>query len=136
MINSAVFVGRLTRDPELEQKQSGPVTKFKLAVDRAFKREGGQEADFFNCVCFNKTAELVAQYCDKGMLVGVEGRVEIDIVEKDGHANYYTNVIANNVRFLESRAEAERRRAASGQPAPSQAPAPAQAAEEQEDPFA
>ena len=111
MINVVVLAGRLTADPEATTSASGTaVTKFRLAVDRQYKKEGGQEADFFGCVTFGKVAESVSQYCDKGALVAVEGRVEIDQVEKDGHTNYYTNVIANGVRFLESKAQAEARR--------------------------
>ena len=101
----------MTADPETSESASGTaVTKFRLAVDRQFKKDGGQEADFFPCVAFGKTAETVAQFCDKGMAVAVEGRVEIDRVEKDGRTNYYTSVIANGVRFLESKAQAEARR--------------------------
>ena len=119
MINNLVLAGRLTEDPEAKEASSA-VTTFKLAVDRSFKKEGGQEADFFNVVCFGKTAENVMKYCDKGMAVAIEGRVEIDLVEKEGHTIYYTKIIANNVRFLETKAQAQARRGGS-----SKAPEPA-----------
>lgn len=115
MINNVVLAGRICKAPETKEKSSGAVTTFRLAVDREFAKEGGQQSDFFNCVCFGKTAENVAQYCDKGMPVALTGRVEIDQVEQDGGGmNYYTKVIAQNVRFLETKAQAEARRASSG----------------------
>lgn len=127
MINNLVLAGRLTADPESRETNGGTLTTFKLAVDRQFAKDGDQQADFFNCVAFGKTAENVAQYCDRGMPVAVEGRVQIDQVEKDGHTNYYTKVVANNVRFLETKAQAEARRAAAGKSA--------QTAGEMDDPF-
>jgi single-strand DNA-binding protein len=134
MINNVVLAGRLTSDPEPKETNGTAVTKFRIAVDRSFKKEGGQEADFFSCVAFGKTAENVAQYCDKGMAVAVEGRVEIDQVEKDGRTNYYTNIIANSVRFLESKAQAEARREQAGGARQERAARPAPAPENN-DPF-
>lgn len=137
MINSVVLVGRLANDPEMRYTHTGtPVANFRLAVDRGRKSDGGEDqTDWLNIVAFQKTAELVAQFLDKGALVGIEGRIQSRSWEgNDGKRNYAVEIVANNVRFLESRAEAERRRAASGQPAPSQAPDPAHDAEE-EDPF-
>lgn len=111
MINNFVLAGRLTADPEMNESQGGTtVTKFRVACDRQFKKDGGQEADFFSCVAFGKTAEMVAQHFEKGAPIAVEGRVEIDQVEKEGRTNYYTNVVVNSVRFIETRAAAEARR--------------------------
>jgi single-strand DNA-binding protein len=121
MINNVVLVGRLANDPEMKYTQSGmPITSFRLAVDRGRKNEAGEDqTDWLNIVAFQKTAELVAQYCDKGSLVGIEGRIQSRTWEgQDGKKNYSVEIVANNVRFLESRAEAERRRAARGQSAP------------------
>lgn len=132
MINNVVLAGRICKEPESRETGSTTVTSFRLAVDRQFRKDDQQEADFFNCVCFGKAAENVAQYCDKGMPVAVEGRVEIDQVEKDGHTNYYTKIVANNVRFLETKAQAEARRASAGRSAPApQTPT----AGEMDDPF-
>lgn len=117
MVNNVVLVGRLANDPEMKYTQAGmPITTFRLAVDRGRKNEQGEsETDFLNIVAFQKTAELVAQYCDKGSLVGIEGRVQSRTWEgQDGKNNYSVEIVANNVRFLESKAEAERRRAAKG----------------------
>lgn len=122
MINNVVLVGRLANDPEMKYTPSGmPITTFRLAVDRGRKNDAGEDqTDWLNIVAFQKTAELVAQYCDKGSLVGIEGRIQSRTWEgQDGKKNYSVEIVANNVRFLESRAEAERRRAARGQSAPS-----------------
>jgi single-strand DNA-binding protein len=145
MINNVVLVGRLANDPEMKYTQSGmPITNFRLAVDRGRKNEQGEsETDWLNIVAFQKTAELVAQYCDKGSLVGVEGRIQSRTWEgQDGKKNYSVEIIANNVRFLESRAEAERRRQSRGQYPPagaaSAAPPPADnygPIRDNEDPF-
>jgi single-strand DNA-binding protein len=124
MINNVVLVGRLANDPEMKYTPSGmPITNFRLAVDRNRKNEAGEkETDFLNIVAFQKTAELVAQYCDKGSLVGVEGRIQSRSWEDaNGKRQYMVEIVANNIRFLESRADAERRRAARGQDGPSAA---------------
>lgn len=121
MINSVVLVGRLANDPEMRYTPSGmPIANFRLAVDRGRKSESGEDqTDWLNIVAFQKTAELVAQYLDKGSLVGIEGRIQSRSWEgNDGKRNYSVEIIANNVRFLESRQEAERRRAARGQSGP------------------
>ena len=136
MINSVVLVGRLANDPEMRYTPAGmPIANFRLAVDRGRKSESGEDqTDWLDIVAFQKTAELVAQYLDKGALVGIEGRIQSRSWEgNDGKRNYRVEIIANNVRFLESRQEAERRRAARGQsgppgisqPPPQQAPRPA-----------
>lgn len=120
MINSVVLVGRLANDPEMRYSTSGtPITNFRLAVDRGRKSEGGkQETDWLNVVCFQKTAELASQYLDKGSLVGIEGRIQSRSWERDdGKREYAVEIVAEGVRFLESRAEAERRRAGRGEPA-------------------
>lgn len=143
-INNVVLVGRLANDPEMRYSPSGtPITNFRLAVSRGRKSESGEEqTDWLNVVCFQKTAELVSQYCDKGMLVGVEGRVQSRTWEgQDGKKNYAVEICVNNVSFLESKAEAERRRAAAGNPVPqSRAEAERQAQEQaggadEQDPF-
>ena len=73
MLNRALLVGRLTRDPELRRTGSGKaVTSFNLAVERNFKSDD-QEADFINCVCWGKIAENTERYCSKGSLVSVDG---------------------------------------------------------------
>ena len=145
MINNVVLVGRLANDPEMKYTPSGmPVTTFRLAVDRGRKSESGEsQTDWLNVVCFQKTAEFVAQYMDKGAMIGLEGRVQSRTWEgQDGRRNYAVEIVANRVHFLESKAEADRRRAAKGQAAPTGTPAAAPPppdepgpVEDYEDPF-
>lgn len=142
MINSVVLVGRLANDPELKYTTSGmPVVNFRLAVDRGRKNEAGEDqTDWLDIVAFQKTAELVSQWLDKGSLVGIEGRIQSRSWQtQDGSKRYAVEIVANNVRFLESKQEAERRRATRGTsgpsgatpqwPAPQVAPEPAASAE-------
>ena len=102
MINRAVVCGRLVRDPELRRTQNGtPVTSFTLAVNRTF---GEHEADFLNCVAWNKTAEIVDQYCSKGNLVGVEGRLQSrSYQDNQGNNRTVVEIIADQVQFMQSK---------------------------------
>ena len=116
MINNVVLVGRLGNDPEMRYTPSGTaITSFRVAVSRPPRRdapEGEEQTDWLNIVTFAKTAENCAQYLDKGSLVGVEGRVQSRSWEgSDGQRRYAVEINARNVQFLESRQEAERRRA-------------------------
>ena len=103
MLNSVSLVGRLTRDPELNYTQSDlAVCKFTLAVDRSFKKDGQQSADFPRIVCFGKTAENVGKFLGKGRLVAVAGRIQTGSYKNDeGRTIYITDVIADNVQFLD-----------------------------------
>lgn len=102
MINRAVICGRLVRDPELRRTQNGtPVTSFTLAVNRTF---GEHEADFLNCVAWNKTAEIVEQYCSKGNLVGVEGRLQSrSYQDNQGNNRTVLEIVADQVQFMQSK---------------------------------
>ncbi len=104
MINRAILVGRLTRDPELRRTSNDiPVTSFTLAVNRTFKnQQGEQEADFIQCVVWRRQAENVAQYVKKGSLVGVEGRIQTrSYDDQDGVRKFIVEVVADSVQFLE-----------------------------------
>jgi single-strand DNA-binding protein len=103
MLNICVLIGRLTKDPDLRYTPNGKaVATFTLAVDRAFSKE--KEADFIPCVAWGKTAENCANYIGKGSLVAVEGRIQVRTYEaKDGGKRWATEVIADNVRFLDRR---------------------------------
>ncbi|WP_342538479.1 single-stranded DNA-binding protein [Sporosarcina sp. FSL K6-1540] len=106
MINRVVLVGRLTKSPELKYTQTGvAVTRFILAVNRAFKNAAGeQEADFISCVAWRKQAENVANFLKKGSLVGVDGRIQTGSFEgSDGKRVYTTEVVADSTQFLEPR---------------------------------
>ena len=102
-MNKVILVGRLTRDPDIYKKDESITVKFSLAVDRRFKTEGGQEADFPNVVAFGKTAEFISKYFFKGMKIGLVGRIQTGSYEKDGVKHYTTDVVADEVEFAESK---------------------------------
>lgn len=105
MLNRVVLIGRLTKDPELRYTPNGvAVTQFTLAVDRQFSNQQGErEADFIPVVTWNKLAETCANYLRKGRLAAAEGRIQVRNYENnEGKRVYITEVIADNVRFLES----------------------------------
>lgn len=105
MLNRVILIGRLTRDPELRYTPSGvAVTQFTLAVDRPFTSQGGErEADFIPIVTWRQLAETCANYLRKGRLTAVEGRIQVRSYDNnEGRRVYVTEVVADNVRFLES----------------------------------
>lgn len=105
MLNICVLIGRLTKDPDLRYTPSGTaVAKFTLAVDRPRRSDSEKETDFIPVVAWGKTAENCANYIGKGSLVAVEGRIQVRTYEaKDGGKRWATEVIADNVRFLDRR---------------------------------
>ena len=106
-MNKVILIGRLTKDPELRTIASGnATTSFTIAVNRNFTNQNGErEADFINCVAWRKQAENVAKYCAKGSQVAVEGRIQTRSYDaQDGTKRYVTEVVADNVTFLGSRA--------------------------------
>lgn len=126
MINQLVLVGRLTRDPELRYTQSGiAVARFTLACDRPFTgQDGKKEVDFIDCVVWRKQAENVTQYLKKGSMAGLTGRLQISSYDdKDGNRKYRAEVVADSVRFLESKKDGES--AAPRQEAPTKQETPA-----------
>ncbi|QUH21449.1 single-stranded DNA-binding protein [Alkaliphilus sp. B6464] len=100
-MNRVILIGRLARDVEFKYIASGKaVATFSIAVNRPFSKK--KEADFFNVVVWGKTAENCANYLAKGRLVGLEGRLQSRSYEaQDGQKRYVTEVIADNVEFLE-----------------------------------
>lgn len=106
MINNVTLVGRLTKDPEMKYTKSGvAVVSFTLAVNRTFtNQKGEQQADFISCLAWRKTAVNLADFQRKGNLVGVVGRIQTSNYEgADGKRVYKTEVVAENIHFLESR---------------------------------
>jgi single-strand DNA-binding protein len=104
-LNRVILIGRLTRDPELRYTPSGvAVTQFTLAVDRPFTGQGGEkEADFLPIVTWKQLAELCANHLKKGRLTAVEGRIQIRNYENnEARRIYVTEIVADNVRFLDS----------------------------------
>ncbi len=110
MLNSVILIGRLTKDPELRYTPNGiAVSTFTLAVGRNYTNKQGQkETDFINIVTWRGTAESIAKYITKGRLVAVEGKIQTRNYENnEGKRVYVTEVIADNVRFLESSNKSE-----------------------------
>lgn len=102
-MNNVSLIGRLTKDPELRYTPSGvAVARFTLAVNRQYKKEGEQEADFIRIVTFRKTAENTANFCKKGSQVAVTGRIQTGSYDgQDGKKVFTVEVVAENVQFLE-----------------------------------
>ena len=109
MINRVVLVGRITKDPILRKTPNGTsVVSFTIACNRRIKQEGQPDADFINCVAWNKTADFMAQYVRKGALLGLEGRIQTrSYDDKDGKRVYITEVVADSVQALGSKKAAE-----------------------------
>lgn len=103
MINRVVLVGRMTRDPQLRVTYTNKnVTSFTLAVGRV----GSDEADYINCVVWNKIAENVEKYCSKGSLVGVEGKLQSRSYDNaQGQKVYVTEVLCSSVQFIDTKRE-------------------------------
>jgi single-strand DNA-binding protein len=106
MLNRVILIGRLTKDPELRYTPAGvAVTQFTLAVDRPFanSQTNKKEADFIAIVTWRELAETCANYLRKGRLCAVEGRIQVRSYDnKEGKKVFVTEVVADNVRFLES----------------------------------
>lgn len=105
MLNRVILIGRLTRDPEMRYTPNGvATTTFTLACDRPFTNANGErEADFISIVTWRQLAETCANYLRKGRLTAVEGRIQTRHYENsEGRRVYVTEVVADNVRFLES----------------------------------
>ncbi len=106
-MNSINIIGRLTRDCDLKfaQGSGNAVCKFTVAVDRDFKNKDGQkEADFLNCIIFNKAAESLSPYLTKGKLVGISGRVQTgNYTNKEGNKVYTFDVMVEKTKFLDSK---------------------------------
>ena len=105
-MNKAILIGRLTRDPELRTTPTGRnVCQFSVAVSRTFTNANGErEADFINCVVWDKQAENLVKYQKKGNQIAVDGRIQTrNYEDKDGKRVYVTEILANNISFLDSK---------------------------------
>lgn len=111
-MNKAILIGRLTKDPELKYTGSNiPVATFSLAVNRPFANQNGEkETDFINIVVWRKQAETAKNFISKGSLVAVEGRIQTrNYVAQDGTKKYITEVVADNIQFLETKKQSQMR---------------------------
>jgi single-strand DNA-binding protein len=110
MLNRVALVGRLTKDPEVRYTADNqtPIAKFTIAVDRTFKRDGQPSADFIPIIVFGKSAENCGKFIKKGRLVAVSGRIQTrSWDDQDGKRHYATEVIADEVDFLDRGSDAK-----------------------------
>lgn len=109
-MNKVVLMGRLTRDPDVRYSQGETplaIARYTLAVDRRFKRNGEQDADFINCVAFGRTAEFAEKYLKQGTKMVVSGRIQTgSYTNRDGVKVYTTEVVIEEQDFAESKAAA------------------------------
>ena len=100
-MNHWVGIGRLTRDPNVKYTQSGKAyASFTLAIDRRKSGDGNPQADFIQCVAWEKIAEVISQYCTKGQKIAVEGRIQTRSYDaNDGTKRYVTEVVVQSMEF-------------------------------------
>ena len=106
MLNQIVLVGRLTRDITVNKSDKGnKVATLSLAIPRSFKNsEGVYDTDFIDCVLFDNIADNTSEYCKKGDIVGIKGRLQSRVIEKDKkEKEYVMDVVCEKVTFLSSK---------------------------------
>lgn len=94
-MNKVVITGRLTKKPELKELKESKLCEFTLAVNR-----DKEKTDFINCIVWNKQAENLVKYQDKGSLIAIFGEIRVDAYEIEGNKRYKTYVLVNNIEFL------------------------------------
>ena len=106
-MNRVILMGRLTKNPEIKyagKDNDMAVARYTLAVNRRYKRDGEQEADFISCVTFGKSAEFAQKYLHKGMRIVIGGRISTgNYKDKDGKMIYTTDVIVDEQEFADSK---------------------------------
>ena len=124
-MNKVILMGRLTRDPSIRYTQGENntcVARYTLAVDRKYKREGEQAADFINCVAFGKTAEFTEKYLKQGTKIVITGRIQTgSYTNKDGNKVYTTDVIVEDCEFTESKNASQSTQPSQPEPSPTDA---------------
>ncbi|SHE52445.1 single-strand DNA-binding protein [Atopostipes suicloacalis DSM 15692] len=110
-MNRLTVVGRIVRDVELREVGDGKIVMNNtLAIPRTYKVDHGQETDFINFVAWGKRAELIEEYCDKGNLVGLDGKIQSRNYENDkGQTVYVVEMLVDSVHFLQPRNSTRRR---------------------------
>ena len=120
-MNLVILIGRLTRDPEIRYSQgekSTAVARYTLAVDRTYRREGENNADFIGCVAVGRSAELAEKYFRQGTKIAITGRIQTgSYVNREGRKIYTTNVMVETQEFAVSKGETQ-------EPAPKGSPMP------------
>lgn len=106
-MNKTILMGRLTRDPEVRYsagENAMAIARFTLAVNRRFRRDGEQNADFISCVAFGKTAEFIEKYITQGRQICISGRIQTgSYTNRDGQKVYTTEIVVEEVDFADSR---------------------------------
>ena len=109
-MNKVILMGRLTRDPEVRYgsgENSTAVARYTIAVDRRFKRDGEQSADFIGCVAFGRNAEFAEKYLRQGTKIVLTGRIQTgSYTNRDGQKDYTTDIVVEEQEFAESKAAA------------------------------
>ena len=107
-MNKFIGLGRIVRDPEVRYSQgenSTAVARYTLAIDRRFRKEGEQTADFISCVAFNKQAEFCEKYLRQGTKIAIVGRIQTGSYKnRDGQTVYTTDIVVEEQEFAESKA--------------------------------
>ena len=124
-MNKVILMGRLTRDPSIRYTQGENntcVARYTLAVDRKYKREGEQAADFINCVAFGKTAEFTEKYLKQGTKIVITGRIQTgSYTNKDGNKVYTTDTVVEDCEFAESKNASQSTQPSQPEPSPTDA---------------
>lgn len=104
-MNKVILIGRLVADPEFMTTQGGTaVARYRIAVDRQYKKEGQPTADFISCVAFAHNGEFAQRYLHKGMRIAIEGRIQTGSYDaQDGSKRYTTDIIVEHHEFCESK---------------------------------
>ncbi len=117
-MNKVILMGRLTRDPEVRYstgENPTAVARYTLAVDRRYKRDEQQDADFIGCVAFGRAGEFAERYLRKGTKIAIVGRIQTgSYTNKDGQKIYTTDVVVEDQEFAESKSASEGREGSSG----------------------
>ena len=117
-MNKVILMGRLAKDPEIRYSQNADpicISRFTIAVDRRFKKEGEPDADFIFCVAFRKTAEIMERYMKKGMMISLCGSLQVrSYDDNQGQRKWSTEVMVDEIHFAESKAAFESRMAKGG----------------------
>ena len=128
-MNKVILMGRLTRDPDIRYstgESATAVARYTLAVDRRFRRDGEQTADFIGCVAFGRNAEFAEKYLHQGTKIVAVGRIQTgSYTNRDGQKVYTTDVVVEDQEFAESKAVSDANAGSFRAAAPSPAPAPA-----------
>lgn len=104
-MNKVILMGRLTKDPDIRYTgaEGNCVARYTLAVDRRYKKDGDQAADFISCAAFGKNGEFAEKYLKRGTKIVIEGHIQTGSYEKDGQKIYTTDVIVDTQEFAESK---------------------------------